>query len=74
MKDVKGRELRVGNVVAYATTTQPGHSKHAVLKVACVAKIAVGTAGEYAVVQRFERDKLRQAIIREPEKLVKLED
>lgn len=73
MIDVRGNTLRLGDLVAYATTTIPGRSTHAVLRVGTVKKIAMGKSSEYIVVQVIEDSRVSSVPIREGEKLIRLE-
>ncbi len=73
MLDARNNTLRLGDLVAYATTTIPGRSTHAILRIGTVKKIAMGKSGEYIVVQVVEDSRVSSTPIRESEKLIRLE-
>jgi hypothetical protein len=74
VKDILNKELGPGNFVAFATTTRPGRSSHAVLKVGWIRYIGTGKGGEYALVDVEAGDGQSPTCVKESQKIVKLED
>lgn len=73
MRDSRGQILLPGDLVAYATTTRPGRSTHAILRIGTIKKIATGKSGEYVSVQVVDDGWVTTTPVRESEKLVRLE-
>lgn len=77
MIDARGNTLRLGDLVAFATTTIPGRNTHAVLKIGKIKKIAQGKNSEYVTVEVIEDfhglPSSRSTPVREAEKLIRLE-
>jgi hypothetical protein len=73
MLDARNNTLRLGDMVAVATTTIPGRSTHAILRLGTVKKIAMGKSGEYIIVQVVEDSRVSSVPVREPRKLIRLE-
>lgn len=73
MIDARGNTLRIGDIVAYATTTIPGRSTHAILRIGTVKKIAMGKSGEYVSIHVVDDGWVTTTPVRESEKLIRLE-
>lgn len=74
MLDCRNNTLRIGDLVAYATTRIPGRSTHAVLKIGRVKKIAMGKRKEYVSIEVLDKGVWCYSVpIFESEKLIRLE-